>query len=188
MADPRRLYFGFLAVSIPAFLYTLFYFLATEAGGAPSTFKPWLAIPIEDYFAYDRFLVAMSVYFGWILTAGVIQLLSRFFSGKGSFEDNLAAFGFGVGVASLVSLAHDLPDAILGFFGVIDMQAYEAALNSPTIWRTILWIFYSVYLIAIPALFSIGLRVAQRLRIGPAILLGLVGFLIYQLFFLLFNR
>ncbi len=54
MADSRRLKFGTLAVLIPALLYTLFYFMASAAGGAPSTFKPWLAIPTEVYCYFQK--------------------------------------------------------------------------------------------------------------------------------------
>jgi hypothetical protein len=111
MTDSRRLRFGTLAVLIPAFLYTLFYLMASAAGGAPSTFKPWLAIPSEVYFYYERFIVAPSMIICWILAAAVAQLMSRMFSGEGSFEDNLSLFGFGINIASWSLLVHDLTDA-----------------------------------------------------------------------------
>jgi hypothetical protein len=37
----------------------------------------------------------------WVLAAGIAQLLSHLFSGKGSFEDNLSIFGFAMSIASL---------------------------------------------------------------------------------------
>ena len=40
LRDDRRVKFGFFAVLIPALGYTLFYIMASAAGGAPSTFKP----------------------------------------------------------------------------------------------------------------------------------------------------
>lgn len=138
MADSQRLKFGTIAVLIPAFLYTLFYYMASAAGGAPSTFKPWLAIPVEHYFYWERYIVAPSMLLSWIVAAAVAQLLSRAFSGKGSFEDNLSVFGFGIGIASWSLLVHDLTDAFLGFIGVISMKKYELALNTPTIWRALL--------------------------------------------------
>jgi hypothetical protein len=60
----------------------------------------------------------------------VVELLSRPFAGKGSFEDNLRAFGFGSRVACLASLLH-LPDSFLAAIGVIDLRAYEIALSLP---------------------------------------------------------
>jgi hypothetical protein len=41
------------------------------------------------------------------------------------------------------SLFHDLPDTFLGAVGIINLGEYEVALNSSTIWRTILWTCYS---------------------------------------------
>jgi hypothetical protein len=186
--DKRRVRFGLSAVTITAFLYTLFYFMAAASGGAPSTFKPWLAIPIEQYFYYNRFLVAPSMFMSWILAAGITQLLSRLFGGKGSFEDTTAVFGFGISVACWSTLIHDLTDGFLGFIGAIDMRAYEEALNSPTIWRTILWILFAIYFVWFPVLFSKGVGAAHGLRRRPAVFLGILAFVIYQFVFLIFNR
>jgi hypothetical protein len=188
MADPRRLKFGSIAVLIPALLYTLFYFMAAAAGGAPSAFKPWLAVPSEVYFHFNRFVVAPSMIMCWILAAAVAQLLSRLFSGKGSFEDNLSVFGFGISIASWSLLVHDLTDAFLGFVGVIDIREYEVALNTPTIWRTLFWCLAGLYFAWYMLLFSKGIGSAQRLRRGPAVFVGITAFILYQFVFLIFNR
>ncbi|MBE7554889.1 MAG: YIP1 family protein [Anaerolineales bacterium] len=188
MSDSRRLRFGLLAVSINAVLYTLVYVFLTIGGGAPSSFTPWLAIPADDYYWYNRFFLAPSMFTGWILAAGVAQLLSRPFSGKGSFEDNLSVLGFAISIASLASLLHDLPDTFLGAIGVLNLREYEVALNSPTIWRTILWILYVLYFILFLLLFPKGIGAAQRIRPGPAILIGVLAFIVYQGVFVIFNR
>ena len=90
--------------------YTLMYLLGSLAGGSPSSFNPWLAIPKEQYFKYDIFIVAPGMFLCWVLTSGVVQLLSRLFSGTGTFEDMAAAVGFGIGVATWASLIHDLTE------------------------------------------------------------------------------
>jgi len=188
LADDRRLRFGFLAILISVMLYTLVYVFLTISGGAPSSFTPFLAIPKDVYYQYDRFILAPSMFMCWILAAGVAQLLSRRFAGKGSFEDNLSVLGFGIGIVTLASLLHDLPDSFLGAIGVLDQRWYEQALNSPTLWRTILWIFYSLSFILFFVLFPKGIGAAQRMRRGPAILVGVLSFLVYQGVFLIFNR
>ena len=188
MLDSHRLRFGLLAVLINIVLYTLVYVFLSIGGGAPSSFTPWLAIPAEDYYRYNQFFLAPSMFAAWILAAGVAQLLSRPFSGKGSFEDNLSVFGFAISIASLASLLHDLPDAFLGAIGVINLREYEVALNSPTIWRTILWILYGLYFILFFLLFPKGIGAAQRIRSGPAILAGVLAFMVYQSVFVIFNR
>jgi hypothetical protein len=135
MADDRRLSFGLIALSINAVLYTLVYIFLSAGGGAPSSFTPWLAIPAEVYYDYNRFFLAPSMFLCWILAAGVAQLLSRLFAGEGSFEDTLSVLGFGISIACLASLLHDLPDSFLGAIGLLNLREYEVALNTPTIWR-----------------------------------------------------
>lgn len=188
MLDNRRLRFGLLALSISIALYILVYVFLTIAGGAPSSFTPWLAIPAEVYYSYDRFMVAPSMLGGWILAAGLAQLLSKLFSGKGSFEDTLSVLGFVIGIAVMASLLHDLPDSLLGAVGLLNQREYEAALNSPTIWRVILWALYGLSFVLFVILFPKAIGAAQRIKRGPAILIGLLSFLVYQGVFLIFNR
>ena len=188
MADGRRLRFGLFALTISAILYLFVYIFLTMAGGAPSVFTPFLAIPLDQYYAYNRFFVLPSIFAGWILAAGVAQLLSRPFGGKGTFEDNLSVFGYAIGIAVLASLLHDLPDTFLGAIGVLDLKAYEIALNSPTIWRTILWICYGLSFVLFLVFFPKAVGAAQRIRSGPAIFVGILAFVTYQGFYLIFNR
>jgi len=188
LADTRRLKFGVLALAINAALYTLVYIFLTAGGGAPSTFMPWLAVPADVYYSFNRFWLAPSMFGCWILAAGLAQLLSRLFSGKGSFEDTLSVFGFGITIATLFALLHDLPDSTLGALGLLDLREYEVVLNSPTIWRAILLSLYSIALVMLAVLLIKGVGVAQRLKRGPAILVGLVAAIVYQGVFFIFNR
>jgi hypothetical protein len=188
MADERRLKFGLLALLTNIVLYTLVYIFLNARGGAPSSFTPWLAIPKEVYYFYNRFMLAPSMAAGALLAAGVAQLLSRPFKGKGAFEDNLSTFGFAIAIACLASLLHDLPDSFLGAVGLLDLSWYETALNSPTIWRTILWTLYILSAIWFVVLFPIAVSAAQRIKRGPAIFAGLLAFFVYQFVFLIFNR
>jgi hypothetical protein len=188
MKDSRRVRLAASAVLIPAVGYTVMYLCAWIAGGAPSVLKPWLAIPIEQYFKYDIFIVAPSMFMCWVLASGVIQLLVRLVSSTGSFEDTAAALGFGIGVATWASLIHDLTDAVLSALGIIDMRAYEAALNGPTFWRALLWTLYSIYFIWLTALFTKGVRAAHKLRWMPSVAFGVAALIVYQGVFLVFNR
>lgn len=188
LADGRRVRMAALAVLVPAAGYTLMYLLAWIAGGAPSTFKPWLAIPIQDYFKWDIFIVAPSMFGCWVLASGSTQLVARALGGRGSFEDSATVIGFGIGVASCASLVHDLTDAALGAAGIIDMKVYEEALNSPTFWRALLWTLWAMYFIAFLVIYTKGFRAAHGLPRGKAIFLAVLGLVVYQGFFLVFNR
>ena len=188
MADSRRLKFGLAAISINAFVYTLVYVFLTIGGGAPSSFTPWLAVPKDVYYFYNQFWLAPSMFAGWILAAGVAHLLSKLFSGRGSFEDTLSALGFGILVATFFAILHDLPDSFLGAIGLLDLRWYEVALNSPTIWRTILLTLYGIALFMLVLLSVKGVSASQKIKSGPALFIGVVAAIVYQVMFLVFNR
>ena len=79
--------FGFFSFLIPSLGYTLFYIMANFVGGAPSSFKPWLAIPIEQYFKYDIFLAFPGYYLSWIGASVTVYLLSNLMNGKSKFDN-----------------------------------------------------------------------------------------------------
>lgn len=188
LVDDRRLRFGAIALLINAFLYTLVYVFLTIGGGAPSAFKPWLPIPVDRYYAYDRFMLAPSMFLCWLVAAGVLRLLGRAFGGRGSARDTLSVLGFAISIACLASLLHDLPETFLGALGVISFREYEVALNSPTVWRAVLWVCYGASILWFMVLFTKAAAVVQKLRRGPALVAGLLSYIIYQFLFLIFNR
>ena len=188
LADERRLKFGLYPISVNAILYTFVYIFLWHGRGAPSTLTPWLAIPKDVYYFYNQFMLTPSMFGCWILAAGVAHLLSRVFSGKGSFEDTLSVFGFGVTIATLFALLHDLTDSFLVAIGLLDARWYEVQLNSPTIWRAILLTLYSIALILLYVLLTKGVFASQRIKRIPGILIGFVSFIVYQGAFFIFNR
>jgi hypothetical protein len=184
--DKKALRFSTFAVLITAILYTLVYVFLIFGGGQP--FKPWLIISPEFYYKYNVFFCAPSMFLGWILAAAVVHVLSRFITAAGSFEQTLSVFGFGIGIASWATGIHDILTSFLGAVQVIDQRDYETTLNAPTIWRTLLWIQMTAYLVWFIILFSKGVKAVYPVKNWQAIILGSVGFIIYQLFFLIFNR
>lgn len=188
LTDRHRLKFGFFAISLNAIAYTLVYIFLNLGGGAPSSFEPWLAVPKEVYYFYNQFWLAPSMLACWILAAGAAHLLSYLFAGKGTFEDTLSVFGFGVTIATFFALLHDLTDSFLGAIGLLDLRWYELALNSPTIWRTILLTLYSIGILMLFVLQIIGIKSSQKIKMAPAILVGSTAAIVYQVMFLVFNR
>ena len=185
---PRKIRLGLQAVLIPALGYTLFYILAWNAGGAPSSFKPWLALPIEQYFKYDIFLSLPAYFISWILASGTLYLLARLMGGTGNYDDTLVALAFGIGIATWSSMLHDLTDAILGFAGIIDMREYEKLLNEPTFWRYLLLSLYFIYFAWFIILFSLGIENAHKLNRKKSLLLGFTGLVVFQTMLLIFIR
>ena len=175
-------------MALNAFLYTLVYVNLVIGGGAPSAFKPFLAIPAEVYYRYNLWFLAPSMFGGWILAAGFAHLLSKPFGGKGAFEDTLSTLGFATLAATLASVVHDLPETFLGAIGFMDQAWYEAQMSSATPAAVVLWIFYGLYALLFLLLYPKAVATAQSLKPAPAILIGLLAFVVYQGVFLIFNR
>jgi len=60
LTDGRRLKFGFYAILLKAFLYTLIYVFLTMAGGAPST------IDLNPGWPFPRMFIIFTTGFGWL--------------------------------------------------------------------------------------------------------------------------
>jgi hypothetical protein len=175
------------AISLTAIVYTLVYVFLVFGGGQP--YKPWLNISPDKYYTYNRLFCAPSMFAGWILAAGTVHMLTRLMMvDKGQFEQLAATFAFGISMASWTTAIHDLITSFLGAIHLIDQHHYEILLNSPTIWRTLLWVLMMAYLFAFIIYFSISVRVVYELSRGKSVFLGALGFIVYQLFFFIFNR
>lgn len=179
---------SFVYILIPVVAYTAMYIFLTIANGAPSVFTPWLNIPKESYYAVNRFMLAPSMILCLLVSASVVQIIGQLFNGKGTFEQSLVAIALSISVAMWGGLIHDLPMSFLSAVGVIDAKQHEIAMNSPTIFRTLLWICYSVYFIAFLVLFSTSVRVVHGLSRAKSIFTGTFSFIVFQVIFLIFNR
>lgn len=188
LSDERRLRLGLLALLVPLVGYVIVYMGLWQSGAYPSKFAPWLAIPAEQYYQYNIFLLPPSIIAAWLLASSVVQLLGRTLAARGSFEDTASVLAFAISAASWSLLPHDIAVALLGAAHVIDGRAHEHAMNAPTLARSVLWFFMAVYLVAFPVYFTRALASAHRLRTGAAVFLGVTGFAVYQLVFVLFNR
>ncbi len=188
LSDEKRFRYGFYAALIPALGYTLFYIMASQAGGAPSTFKPWLAIPAEDYFFWDIFLSIPGIFISIICATGIIQLLSHLWHTSGSFEDTFVVISFGSAVASWATMLHDLTDAFLAFTGVISMQEYERLLNEPGFFHYMLYTLFLIYFTWFPLLFAKGFGEVHKGSNAKSVFLGILGLIIYQGVLLIFIR
>lgn len=179
---------GFLYMAIPLVLYTLMYVLLNLGGGAPSTFTPWLNIPKARYYFYNQFLLAPSLLLAWFSAAALVQVLSRGWRGRGSFEQTLSILGLSTSVAMWGTLLHDLLMAFFSAVRVIDARQHEIAMNTPTVWRTILWACFAVYFAAFFILYGKSVRAVHGLSAVRSALVGAAGFVLFQLVFVIFNR
>lgn len=184
--NPLKL--SFVYIAIPIACYTLMYIFLEMANGAPSSFTPWLNISKEHYYSVNRFLLAPSMLICWFTATSFIQVTSRLLGGTGSFEHTLTAIALSISIAMWGGLVHDLPMSFFSAIGVIDARQHEIDMNSPTIFRTILWICYSIYFLGFIVLFPMAVRAVHKLGWFKSTLIGFVAFIIFQLLFLVFNR
>ena len=187
-ATNSPLKYSFFFIAIPIVFYTLMYVFLTIANGAPSTLTPWLNIPKEDYYAINRFLLAPAMLICWFSATSFIQICSRLMGGTGTFEHTLVTIALSISIAMWGGLIHDLPMSFLSAIGVIDARQHEIDMNSPTIFRTILWICYSIYFIAFLILFPLAVRVVHKMNWLKSFIVGVLAFMIFQTIFLVFNR
>ena len=188
LADDGYFRLGFMYMAVPIAAYTLMYIFLTIGNGAPSVFTPWLNIPKDSYYAVNRFLLAPSMILCWFAATAVIQVLARLSNGTGAFEQTLSVLALSISIAMWGGLIHDLPMSFLSAIGVIDARQHEIDMNSPTIFRTLLWICYSVYFLAFLILFPLAVSVAHKLSTGRSIGIGWLAFVVFQIIFLVFNR
>jgi len=179
---------GFVYILIPIVAYTMMYVFLTIGDGAPSVFTPWLNIPKDSYYSVNRFLLAPSMIFAWFVAAALIQILSHSQKGTGTFEQTLAVVALSISIAMWAGLLHDLPMSFLSAVRFIDARQHEIDMNSPTIFRTLLWFFYSIYFIAFFILFTQTVRVVHKLSLIKSILIGSIAFIVFQVIFVIFNR
>lgn len=187
-ASDRQLFLGFWAAMVPALGYTLFYVMASVAGGAPSSFRPWLSLPLEHYFSYAVFLSVPGYLLAILFSSALTYLLCRALRVDVTFDALVMVLGVAVGVATWSSMLHDLIDSFLAVIGIIDMRWYERQLNEPTFWRALLLGLYAVYFVWIGALLTLGIRAVTSLRGLPAVLCSLVTLVAFQAVLLLFIR
>jgi hypothetical protein len=180
--------FGFIYMLFPIVAYSIMYIFLTIGNGAPSVFTPWLNISKDAYYSINRFLLAPSMILCWLTASSIIQILSHFFKGTGTFEQTMSVIALSISIAMWGGLIHDLPMSFLSAIGVINARQHEIDMNSPTIFRTLLWICYSIYFIAFLILFPLAVKVVHKLSLTKSIIIGGIGFIFFQLIFLIFNR
>ncbi|MCK6692052.1 MAG: hypothetical protein L6Q97_08110 [Thermoanaerobaculia bacterium] len=117
-----------------------------------------------------------------------MQILACLSGGAGTFEQTLSALALSISIAMWGGLIHDLPMSFMSAIGVIDARQHEIDMNSPTIFRTLLWICYSVYFLAFLILFPLTVRVVHKLSTVRSIGIGWLAFVVFQVIFLVFNR
>jgi hypothetical protein len=113
---PRRLYTeihlglrspSWLFVALYCAIYMAYTIYGAFAGLTPPV-EPLLKIELDSYYLVQSYYEAPLVFAMWILAAGIIHVLARFFEGKGDFDRTLRMTGYSLWVPWMILLPFDI--------------------------------------------------------------------------------
>jgi hypothetical protein len=149
---------------------------------------PYLRIAAADYFYWGIYFYAPVIAAAWLLASAVIYLIGWGFGRKADFGELLRFTAFATGIGTLGTLLSDLVTSPLRAMGVINEQAWEQSILSQGGWWLFLWFFIVIYVALFCVGYPIAVRLATKLSWARSIIVGAVGFLVFQGFEYIFIR
>ncbi len=165
--DPKASGFGLLGPVALASVYFIGISIALAFKVMHLPQSPVLNIPVEQYYAYERFYILPVGIAGIILAAGVIRLLAQGWNGQGRFEELFTLLGFSLIVVAAVM---GLPDLAMGIVLAIGISVPDSLIFSgPHIYLGTLW--YACLMI-------LAVKDVEQLSWVKTTLLSLLGLLV----------
>ncbi|MCP2604883.1 YIP1 family protein [Candidatus Aminicenantes bacterium AH-873-B07] len=187
LKDPQHLIYGVKAFFLIGVLYTLTV-IGLAIVRAEIVFPAWIAIPAEDYYFWEIFFTLPVFLLGWILAAGLVQLLSKIFKGNGTFEGSLAVLGFAMAIPAFVMWIPETIATILFLLGVMTQKEWIEISARPGFWHFFAASYQFIALAWHIVLFSIAISVTQKLRWRQAIIIGTLVVAIISFMMMIFIR
>lgn len=187
--DDRKVRFGAYGIAIAAALYGAVYFFLAHNGGRPTVLVPWLAIPAEEYYRWNLYMNAPSTVLAWVAAAGFAHLAARALGGRGDYESVLGTLGLAVSVAMWSTGLHDVVTTCMGYVGALDQRAYEDAMNDGSTGPgALIRALMLLYVGAFAVLFTKAIGASHGLSVVRSSCAGVLGFVVFQGLYFLFNR
>ncbi len=161
LSDRNRLYFASTIFLILGILYTISVQLAYFKG-LGAVVEPFLKIPAEDYYFYQRFYQIPFFFITAILFAGTIRFLAELFQGKGNFIDLFSVICIAQTLPMFITMW--LPETVVFVF----FPGWEFPVI-PDVLRQVIGIFWPLVIIAI------GIQQIERLSLFLSLLLMLIS-------------
>jgi len=187
VADSRSLAHGFKAVLLIGTLYTLTV-IGLAAVKAEIMAPAWIPISADEYYFWEIFFAMPVVFLGWIVAAGVAQLLSRPFGGSGTFEGTLAVLAFAVTVPTFVTWVPETAGTTLILAGAMTHGDWVEATSRPGFWQVFGLAYQLVAVAWYVFLFPIAVAQAQRLRWRQSVAVGIPTLAVFGLWMFTFIR
>ena len=179
--DPASLRKGFKALLLIGLLTTLTIVGFAVTGAVPMV-PIWLSIPAHNYYFWEIFFALPVFILGWILVAGVVQLLGQVgkVKGVGTFEKSLAALGFAVTLPWFVTWIPETWAVILMMLGM-SQEELVGILSTPGFWQTFALFYQIVAAVWMFVLFSLAVHAIQKLRPLKTVCVSLIAAVIFVL-------
>jgi len=183
--EPGAVAYGSFAVLLVGALYTGSQYIG-YLNGFGACWQPFLPFPAEKYYFYQTFFTIPVFWLTTLVYAAVVQYFSSFFGGKGKFEHSMAVAAFGFHVTMLPLMF--LPETIYFIFNIhAPMPGLELcgtlglglAADNIRLGLAVLWQLVVV---------TIGLQKVQKFSWSKALLIGLIGAIIYEAVFWTYIR
>jgi len=187
LADPEQLTHSIRAILLIGVLYTLTV-IGLAIVGADISEPAWIAIPAEQYYFWQIFFQIPVFVLGWILAAGLAQLMSKAFKGSGTFEGTFAVLGFALTIPSFVAWIPETIVTTLFLSGTMSQQEWIAIISRPGFWQVFTMAYQVVALAWFLTLFPVAIAAAQKLRWWQAAIIGILTVAIVGLVTLIFIR
>jgi len=150
--------------------------------------EPFLRIAAADYFYWGTYFYAPVIVAAWLLATAVMYLIGWGLGRKSEFSELLRFSAFATGIGTLGTLLSDLVTSPMRALGVINEQAWEQSIQAHGEWWWFLYFVRAVYLVLFCIGYPIAVRLATKLSWSKSVLTGVLGFLVFQGFEVVFIR
>ncbi|NIM90658.1 MAG: hypothetical protein GTO17_06880 [Candidatus Aminicenantes bacterium] len=185
--DPKALGQGLKAILLIGGLYT-FTVTGLALVDAEIMAPGVLKIPGEAYYFWEIFFTLPVMISGWILAAGIIQLLSRAFQGRGTFEVTLALLGFAITLPMFMTWIPETIGTIIFLTGLATHEQWVTLATETSFGKVFNWVYQLLFLIWLMILVPLAVSIAQKLRLYVAAGIGFLSLIIFMAFVLVFIR
>lgn len=167
----KRLFYSFITVLLFGVIYTIGVIFAYIFNHLPYGIEIILKVPIEKYYLYESFFLLPITICTWILLAGLIQIISILFKGKGSFEDTLSLIGLPYFILIIFMF---IPDIIVTYLmpkSIVESYIFWNIINPARLLLVSIWIL-TIHIIAV--------KEVQKLTIMKTIIITILSYIPYM--------
>ena len=174
----KRLFYSFITILLFGTFYTIGVIFAYISDSLPYGIEIILKIPIEKYYLYESFFLLPVTICTWILLAGLIQIISIPFKGKGSFEDTLSLIGLPYFILIIFMF---IPDVIMGYLpkSIVESYIFWNIINPARLLLVSIWIMI-IHIIAV--------KEVQKLTNMKTIIITVLSYIPYMAITLTYIR